>query len=52
MLAYLIVTGTTTAPRATDLVAGLLGMVDEVLETLVHQQPQRFTPGSDRDPGF
>jgi phosphopantothenoylcysteine synthetase/decarboxylase len=31
MLAYLIVTGTTTAPRATDLVAGLLGMVDEVI---------------------
>lgn len=29
-----------------------LGMVDEVLETLVHQQHQRFTPGSDRDPGF
>jgi CRP-like cAMP-binding protein len=27
-----------------------LGMVDEVLETLVHQQPRRFTPGSDRDP--
>ena len=31
MLAYLIVTGTTTAPRATELVAGLLGMVDEVI---------------------
>ena len=29
-----------------------LGMVDDVLETLVHQQHQRFTPGSDRDPGF
>jgi CRP-like cAMP-binding protein len=27
-----------------------LGMVDEVLETLVHQQARRFTPGSDRDP--
>ena len=26
------------------------GMVDEILETLVHQQPQDFTPGSDRDP--
>jgi phosphopantothenoylcysteine synthetase/decarboxylase len=31
MLAYLIVTGTTTAPRATDLVAGLLGMVEQVI---------------------
>jgi phosphopantothenoylcysteine synthetase/decarboxylase len=30
-LAYLVVTGTTTAPRATDLVAGLLGMVDHVI---------------------
>jgi CRP-like cAMP-binding protein len=29
-----------------------LGMVDDVLETLVHQQHQRFMPGSDRDPGF
>lgn len=27
-----------------------LGMVDEILESLVHQQPQAFTPGSDRDP--
>jgi len=27
-------------------------MVDDVLETLVHQQHQRFMPGSDRDPGF
>ena len=27
-----------------------LGMVDEVLETLVHQQLEDFTPGSDRDP--
>jgi len=27
-----------------------LGMVDEVLETLVHQQQPRFMPGSDRDP--
>jgi CRP-like cAMP-binding protein len=27
-----------------------LGMVDEVLETLVHQQRESFTPGSDRDP--
>lgn len=29
-----------------------LAMVDDVLETLVHQQERRFTPGSDRDPGF
>jgi CRP/FNR family cyclic AMP-dependent transcriptional regulator len=29
-----------------------LAMVDDVLETLVHQQHQRFMPGSDRDPGF
>lgn len=27
-----------------------LGMVDEILETLVHQQRSTFTPGSDRDP--
>jgi CRP-like cAMP-binding protein len=27
-----------------------LGMVDEVLESLVHQQQQDFMPGSDRDP--
>lgn len=27
-----------------------LGMVDEVLETLVNQQPEEFTPGSKRDP--
>ncbi len=27
-----------------------LGMVDEVLETLVHQQGRPFVPGSDRDP--
>ena len=30
--------------------AGHLGMVDEVLEALVHQQREEFTPGSDRDP--
>ncbi len=30
---------------------GHLGMVDEVLESLVHQQRNTFTPGSDRDPG-
>lgn len=29
---------------------GHLGMVDEVLETLVHQQDVAFVPGSDRDP--
>jgi len=29
-----------------------LAMVDDVLETLVNQQHQRFIPGSDRDPGF
>ena len=28
-----------------------LAMVDDVLETLVHQQRDAFTPGSDRDPG-
>ena len=27
-----------------------LGMVDDVLETLAHQQRASFTPGSDRDP--
>lgn len=27
-----------------------LGMVDEVLEALVHQQGQKHDPGSDRDP--
>ena len=27
-----------------------LGMVDDVLETLAHQQRTTFTPGSDRDP--
>jgi CRP/FNR family cyclic AMP-dependent transcriptional regulator len=27
-----------------------LGMVDEVLETLLHQQAEESTPGSDRDP--
>jgi hypothetical protein len=27
-----------------------LGMVDEVLETLTHQQADRFEVGSDRDP--
>jgi CRP-like cAMP-binding protein len=30
--------------------SGHLGMVDEVLEALVHQQREAFTPGSDRDP--
>lgn len=29
-----------------------LAMVDDVLESLVTQQHQRFVPGSDRDPGF
>ncbi|MBL8772757.1 MAG: cyclic nucleotide-binding domain-containing protein [Phenylobacterium sp.] len=28
-----------------------LGFVDEILETLVHNQGPAFTPGSDRDPG-
>jgi CRP/FNR family cyclic AMP-dependent transcriptional regulator len=28
-----------------------LSMVDDILETLVHQQRHSFTPGSDRDPG-
>ena len=31
--------------------AGHLGMVDEILETLVHEQRSDFTPGSDRDAG-
>ena len=30
--------------------AGHLGMVDEILETLVHDQRPPFSPGSDRDP--
>jgi CRP/FNR family cyclic AMP-dependent transcriptional regulator len=29
-----------------------LGMVDEILETLVHDQRREFTPGSDRDPEY
>ncbi|MBL8548898.1 MAG: cyclic nucleotide-binding domain-containing protein [Hyphomonadaceae bacterium] len=29
-----------------------LGMVDEILETLVHDQRREFTPGSDRDPDY
>jgi CRP/FNR family cyclic AMP-dependent transcriptional regulator len=28
-----------------------LSMVDDVLETLIHDQRQSFNPGSDRDPG-
>ncbi len=32
--------------------SGHLGIVDEILETLVHQQPDTFTPGSDRDGGY
>lgn len=31
---------------------GHLGMVDEILESLVHQQRTEFTAGSDRDPGY
>jgi CRP/FNR family transcriptional regulator, cyclic AMP receptor protein len=27
-----------------------LGMVDEILEALLHDQPRDFTPGSDREP--
>ncbi len=27
-----------------------LGMVDEILESLQHEQRREFTPGSDRDP--
>ena len=30
---------------------GHLGMVDDILETLMHEQTQTFTPGSDRDSG-
>jgi CRP/FNR family transcriptional regulator, cyclic AMP receptor protein len=29
-----------------------LGMVDDILETLVHQQRTDFVPGSDRDPEY
>jgi CRP/FNR family transcriptional regulator, cyclic AMP receptor protein len=29
-----------------------LGMVDEILETLLHEQRREFTPGSDRDPEY
>jgi CRP-like cAMP-binding protein len=29
-----------------------LAMIDDVLETLVHQQRREFTPGSDRDSGI
>jgi len=29
-----------------------LGMVDEILETLLTEQRREFTPGSDRDPGY
>lgn len=29
-----------------------LGMVDDILETLVHQQRTDFTPGSDREPDY
>ena len=29
-----------------------LGMVDEILEALLHEQRREFTPGSDRDPGY
>jgi CRP/FNR family transcriptional regulator, cyclic AMP receptor protein len=29
-----------------------LGMVDEILEALAHEQKRTFTPGSDRDPGY
>lgn len=30
--------------------ANHLGMVDEILESLLHEQRREFTPGSDRDP--
>lgn len=29
-----------------------LGMVDEILESLLHDQPRPFTPGSDREPDY
>jgi CRP/FNR family cyclic AMP-dependent transcriptional regulator len=29
-----------------------LGMVDEILETLLTEQRREFSPGSDRDPGY
>lgn len=32
--------------------ANHLGMVDDILETLVHEQKSSFTPGSDREPDY
>jgi hypothetical protein len=32
--------------------AGHLGIVDEILETLLHDQRRKFTPGSDREPDY
>ncbi|MBL8531174.1 MAG: cyclic nucleotide-binding domain-containing protein [Hyphomonadaceae bacterium] len=29
-----------------------LGMVDDILESLAHEQKRRFTPGSDREPEY
>jgi phosphopantothenoylcysteine synthetase/decarboxylase len=45
-LAYLVVTGTTTAPRATELVAGLLEMVEQVI-TLVTPHAARVVAARD-----
>ncbi|QGZ94230.1 Crp/Fnr family transcriptional regulator [Terricaulis silvestris] len=32
--------------------ANHLGMVDDILETLLHEQNNTFTPGSDREPDY
>jgi len=43
-LAYLIVTGTTTAPRAVELVQGLLGLVPRVLTLATPNAAQVMAP--------
>jgi phosphopantothenoylcysteine decarboxylase/phosphopantothenate--cysteine ligase len=43
-LAYLIVTGTTTAPRAIELVQGLLGLVPRVLSLMTPNATQVLAP--------
>jgi phosphopantothenoylcysteine decarboxylase/phosphopantothenate--cysteine ligase len=43
-LAYLIVTGTTTAPRAIELVQGLLGLVPRVLSFMTPNATQVLAP--------
>jgi phosphopantothenoylcysteine synthetase/decarboxylase len=43
-IAYLIVTGTTTAPRAADLVRGLLGLVQSVITIATPRAAQVVSP--------